>query len=286
MHLYKLLCVKLDDIKSIHLDEDIFGATRRITITYKDDSKETFPGANDKFINLYFDLQDENAHKLRRLINSSKERIEYIEILERSGNFEPSLISVKVGSRDLIVSYKNKPIIDRILNPNSDLDRYVIDTIINRYNLTRDDIIKRLKNDTVLKEEIESLSNLYGRVNEPFNTLFYNIKNSNKLSDRKTEPIYKNHVYSKVEYDIIDAIGFENNQPNRMTVTYKSGDTVMACGIDACREFLKEARLRGITKVNSYPKESEKIEKNISDYIAKEEEKSLIKRLLKRVKKG
>ena len=282
MLLYKLFCNNMNDIKKVILDEDIFGVVKHITVVFNDDSTKDFKGSDDKFISLFYDLQENKANLLKRKISFNRDNIDYIEILKRDSDFSPNKINVCLDSKKMEIDNKFRSIIERIAHPDSDLDNYVISTFKERYDTDQSTLRSKAIKDNIVREEIIKSNNNYIDINRPFSALYFNIKDSNKTGAKKIDDLYNNHIYSSVGYKSIDIVAIEEGIPSRIMVNYSDGSTVFVKDVNTCALFIKEAKLRGLTNIMYYPDKTDPIEIEIGNFIKEDSKKSLVKRLFKR----
>ena len=286
MHLYRLLCDNLNNIKSIILDKDIFGVVKTIKVVFNDGTSQDFTGSEDKFIKLFYDLQEDKSNLLKRKIIKKYDKIDSIQILEREAYFSPSKIMVNLNGKELEMAGGLYILYDKLLKPQTEFDRYVLETFLIRYNTDYNTLSNKIRKDECIKEEIKNHFITYSRINTPFNTLYYNVKSSGDYPVRKVDEIYDSMIISNVDYKSIDIMAMKDNAPSSIVVVYSNDKSVVTKDINSSYKFIEEAKNRGLEKVNSYLEGTDPVEVPIDNFIKKEENKSLVKRLFNRIKKG
>ncbi len=274
MLFYRKLTDEFNNIEQIILDKNIFGVTRNITIKYKNGTLEEFSGEDEKFFSLLHELkEDDLAKKVEKKTVVKTDDISKIEVKERDKLFNPSVMDIYLASGEVIqFDKKNADIMKTITACKTEYQKYMLDSLLKKYNCTREQLIKNITNNGYLKDDIIKKHRDALNGNAP---IWDYIR---KHTDRRGREDY--HLISSEEYSRVDVITpcEIGELPEVIVVYYKNGRSVTVDDQYCSYKFLKSANSKGITSCNYYPNNAKVTPVNIVTFMRKMDDKFILKK--------
>ncbi len=276
MDLYKLLETRIDDVDRVVLYKNIFGLIKNIKVYMKDDNVYDYKGTEEKFLDLCYEIKDNNfITKLNKKVDNYYDDVKKIEIVERDRKFKPSLLNIYLTDGKVITYNKDSTnYLKPFTNPNSEYDKYVINSYANRYNTTEEAFVNELKKDDALKTYIREKEKKI-REKDKY------IENLIKAHSDKKGRILKDDKFlsSKEHYKQLDIISVDtDDRVASLILFYDSDRSVIVTDKDSCIRFILDAKDKGLTTCGYYPNSSERRITYINNIIAEKDKKFCLKR--------
>ena len=268
MILFKDLTANQLEISKVIIDTDVFGIERSIKVVHKDGEISTYHGSEIKYIDFYIDIcDDEDKKVVNKKIYYQTDTIQKIEVYERDKEFYPSLYKVFLeDGRSFVVNNNESNIIDAISDGSTSLSKYLINSLLERYNTDVSNIGKCYKDNPIKKKLNDS--------NNPINSFLkkhITVKNKTIKEDSK--------IVSSERYNKIDIVSFNDLEfPSSIVVYYSSGKSIMVHDEYICNKYLKSALLRGINTCSYYPEFNVSRVANITTFTDKFDDKMSLKK--------
>ena len=269
MMLFKDLIANQPEIGKVVIDTDIFGIERSIKVVHKDGEVNTYPGCDIKDLNFYVEICDNEAKKeVFKKTYYNSDNIQKIEVYERDKEFRPTIYKIFLEDGRSFVYNSNKPSIGDVISDDaSTLGKYIMSSLLQRFNTDSSNLVECLKKNPVKK-------NLNSRDN-PINSFIdkhTNIKNKRIREDSKIIPYEK---YNKIDIVSFNDLGY----PSSIVVYYSSVKSIMVHDEYVCNKYLRSALLRGIDKCSYYPESGVTRVANITAITDRFDEKMDLKKI-------
>ena len=268
MRLFKELTSKYPEIGKIVIDTDIFGIERSIKIVYKDGEISTHKGSDIKDFNLYIDMcNDSDKNSIIKKVSYLSDTISRIEVYERDGNYYPTRYKIYLDDgRTMIYNSLISFINNSVKRDSNGLDKYIIESLLKRYGINKEELDKYLN--------IDPVSTNINDENNPINRF---IKSHTSIKNKRIRE--DSRIISSEDYKRIDIISCnEFNFPSTMVIYYNSGRSITVKDEYTCNKFLRSALSRGIDTCNYYPESSKSKVEKLTVYTNKFDEKMSIKK--------
>jgi len=274
MLFFRKITDNFDNIEQIILDKNIFGVVRTITIKYKNGTLEEFPGEEEKYFSRLHELKEEElAKKIEKKTTVKTDYISKIEVIERDKLFNPSVMDIYLASGEVInFDSKNADIIKAITNAKTPYQKYMLNSLLKKYDCTREELINKLNTDGYLKDDIVKKHRKAINGDSPLWNFIQ------KHTDRRGKEDY--HIISSEEYSKIDVISPSEvgGLPEVIVVYFKSGRSVAVDDQYCAYRFLKSASTKGITSCNYYPNSCKITPVNLVTFMRKMDDKYILKK--------
>ena len=243
MMLFKDLTANQPEIGKVVIDTDIFGIERSIKVVHKDGEVNTYPGCDIKDLNFYIEIcDDEDKKVVNKKTYYSSDNIQKIEVYERDKEFRPTIYKVFLeDGRSFVYNSNESSIGNAISDDANTLGKYLISSLLKRFNTDSSHLGEYLKKDPV-KKKLNDISN-------PINNFIdrHTYKKNRRIKE-------DTRIVSYEKYHKIDIVSFNDlGYPSSIVVYYSSGKSIMVHDEYICNKYLRSAMLRGIDKCSYYP---------------------------------
>ncbi len=274
MLFFRKLTDEFDNIEQVILDKNIFGVTRTITIKYKNGTLEEFSGEEEKYYSMLYELkEDELAKKVEKKTVVKTDDISKIEVIERDKLFNPSVMNIHLASGDVIeFNPKEADIMKAITQGKTPYQKYMLNSLLKKFDCSREELINKLNNNAYLKEDIIKRHRRSLNGDSPLRSY---IQSHTDKRGREDYHILSNEKYSKIDVISPPEVG---GLPEVIVVYYKSGRSVTTDNQYCSYKFLKSASTKGITTCNYYPNSGRVTPVNLVTFMRKMDDKFILKK--------
>ena len=269
MMLFKDLTANQTEIGKVVIDTDIFGIERSIKVVHKDGEVNTYPGCDIKDLNFYVEICDNEDKKVVfKKIYYSGDNIQKIEVYERDKEFRPTIYKIFLeDGRSFVYNSNESSISDVISDDASTLGKYIMSSLLQRFNTDSSNLGECLKKNPI-KKKLNAIDN---PINNFIDRHTYK-KNRRIKEDSKIIPYEK---YNKIDIVSFNDLGY----PSSIIVYYSSGKSIMVHDEYVCNKYLRSALLRGIDKCSYYPESGVARVANITAITDRFDEKMDLKKI-------